>query len=208
MKRLLSLDSPPMRFLALIANLIILNTLFILTSIPLITIGASLCALQTSIQNILRKKDERLIANYFRLFQNNFKQATISWLIIVVLGLFFFLDFRLLGHLFIALSFLFGVVTILAVVFLAIEISYLFAYIGRYQDKLQVAVKNVLGLSLQHLFQTVFLVIYNSFIVYFALSSPVALLTMIYLFTFGGFAFINYFSGVMIKQVFDKLERN
>lgn len=53
MGKLLNIDSSVMRIMALFADLIILNTLFILTSLPVITIGASFCALQTSLQKIL-----------------------------------------------------------------------------------------------------------------------------------------------------------
>ncbi|WP_373279812.1 DUF624 domain-containing protein [Lactococcus fujiensis] len=56
MDKLLSIDSPVMKGLTFVVNLVLLNILFILTSLPIITVGASLCALQTSIQNILHKK--------------------------------------------------------------------------------------------------------------------------------------------------------
>ncbi len=58
MGKLLNIDSSVMRIMALFADLIILNTLFILTSLPVITIGASFCALQTSLQKYCIKKEE------------------------------------------------------------------------------------------------------------------------------------------------------
>ncbi|MDR0297511.1 MAG: YesL family protein [Streptococcaceae bacterium] len=207
MKQLLNLDSPIMRLLARFVDLIILNSLFILTSLPLITIGASLCALQTSIQNILHKKDAGIARNYFRIFIENFRQATVAWLMLLSVAAIVIFDFQRFGDLPLPIRFLMGIAAIILSIIVVIEASYLFAYIGRYQDTLCVSTRNVLVISLQNLLTTAFLVVYNSFIIYFSVSSPAALLTMVYVCTFGGVAVINYFSGIMIKQVSVKVER-
>ncbi|KST87488.1 4-hydroxybenzoate polyprenyltransferase and related prenyltransferase [Lactococcus lactis subsp. lactis] len=52
-----------------------------------------------------------------------------------------------------------------------------------------------------------FLLVFNGFIIYFSFTSPQALLTMIYLLTFGGFSMIGLVCSIMIKQVFDRIER-
>ena len=49
MSKLFSLDSPFMRAMSRVADLMILNLLFLITSIPLVTIGAGLAALYTVI---------------------------------------------------------------------------------------------------------------------------------------------------------------
>ena len=47
LKGLFDMDNPFWRFMSLVADLIILNLLFVLCSIPIITIGASTTALYT-----------------------------------------------------------------------------------------------------------------------------------------------------------------
>jgi uncharacterized membrane protein YesL len=207
MRKLFDINNPVMRLLARVVDLIILNTLFILTSLGIVTIGASFCALQTSIQKLLRHTSGSLVRDYFRIFRENFKNATIAWLGILALALILFLDFRLIGRLPIVAEFFMGAAAIILSIVTGVVAVYIFALIGRYENPLKTSLRNIAVLSLQNLFQTLFLLVYNGFIIYFTFTSPAALLTMIYILTFGGFAFINLGSGVMIKQVFDKIEK-
>lgn len=207
MGKLLNIDSPVMRIMALLADLVILNTLFILTSLPLITIGASICALQTSLQKILHQKRGSVVKNYFKSFSLNFRQATIFFIILSLLTFILFCDFRLVGHLPLLLSFLMRTVAFIGTLVLALLSVYGFSYIGRYKNSLKKTVYNILLISIQNWFQSLFLLVFNGFIIYFSFTSPQALLTMIYLLTFGGFSMIGLVCSIMIKQVFDRIER-
>ncbi|MCL2113366.1 MAG: YesL family protein [Streptococcaceae bacterium] len=208
MGKLLNVNSPVMRVMARVTDLVILNTLFILTALPLITIGASLCALQTNLQKILRQRESGLVRDYFRVFKQNFKQATLFWMGILLLVFILFADFRLINRLPIPVEFLLGVAAGILAILLAVVAIYGFAYLGRYENSMKMMLRNVIVLSLQNLFQTIFLLVFNGFVIYFTISSPEALLTMIYVFTFGGFSVVNLASAVMIKQVFDRIEKN
>lgn len=71
--------------LSLLGDLIILNLLFILCSIPIITMGAAGAACYSCIIRIL--KGERVgmsVSIYFRDFRANFKKATQGWIIELV----------------------------------------------------------------------------------------------------------------------------
>lgn len=207
MGKLLNIYSPVMRIMALLADLVILNTLFILTSLPLITIGASICALQTSLQKILHQKRGSVVKNYFKSFSLNFRQATIFFIILSLLTFILFCDFRLVGHLPLLLSFLMRTAAFIGTLVLALLSVYGFSYIGRYKNSLKKTVYNILLISIQNWFQSLFLLVFNGFIIYFSFTSPQALLTMIYLLTFGGFSMIGLVCSIMIKQVFDRIER-
>lgn len=79
LQKLFRIDGPLVRGLTLITNLILLNTLFIITSIPLVTMGASVTSLNTMLHRILKGDDGDIIYHYFRIFKSNFKQATVIW---------------------------------------------------------------------------------------------------------------------------------
>jgi len=86
----LSIDSPIMRFLGKIADLMIVNVLTIICSIPIFTIGPALTAAHYVCLKIVRKEEGYVIKNYFKAFKENFKQATVIWLIllaIIIIGL-------------------------------------------------------------------------------------------------------------------------
>lgn len=84
MDTLFSPDSALMRGLTRVADAMILNVLFIVTSLPLVTLGASLTALNFTAMRIATGKCNSVSGDYFRSFRGNFRQATVVG---VVLGL-------------------------------------------------------------------------------------------------------------------------
>lgn len=81
-------DSPLMNFLSTVADLLWLNVLTIVTSIPIITIGASFTALNYMCIKIVRGEEVYITKGFFKSFKENFRQSTVIWLIfLVVLGI-------------------------------------------------------------------------------------------------------------------------
>lgn len=66
------------RFFETIWELFALNILFILTCLPIVTVGISATALCQSIQALLR--DEKPLGVYFSVWKTDFKQATAVWI--------------------------------------------------------------------------------------------------------------------------------
>lgn len=86
MKKLFSLDNPVMRFLDKMADMIILNLLFIVCSIPLITVGASATAICYVTLKMRDGEDESVFKDFFKAFRQNFVQATLIWIILAALA--------------------------------------------------------------------------------------------------------------------------
>lgn len=76
-----SYDSKFNDFLNKAANLIILNLLWILCSLPLVTIGASTTALYYNTLKLVRNEDTYIVQSFFRCFRENFRQSCLIWLI-------------------------------------------------------------------------------------------------------------------------------
>ena len=76
-----------------------LNLLWFLCSIPIFTIGASTTALYYASLKIVRDEDNHVGAQFFRSFRENFRQATVIWLILLGLGLFLGADGYIVYHL-------------------------------------------------------------------------------------------------------------
>lgn len=73
-------------FLNKIGDIVIANLLFILCSIPLITIGPSLTALYHCMLRTVKDNNNGTIKTFFRAFKENFVQSLIIWLLIVAAG--------------------------------------------------------------------------------------------------------------------------
>lgn len=72
-------DSPFMNFCSKISDLVFLNVLAVICSIPIFTIGAASTALYDAIYRL--KMDEgHIYSAFFQAFASNFKKATLLWL--------------------------------------------------------------------------------------------------------------------------------
>ncbi len=98
MSKLFDLESPLMSGLNKLADLIILNLLTIVCCIPVFTIGASITALHYVCLKMVRDEETYVVKGFFKSFKQNFKQATIIWLIELVIFGVLVMDFYLMGH--------------------------------------------------------------------------------------------------------------
>ena len=93
LRGIFDLDNPVMRFLSRVADIMILNLLFILCSIPVFTTGASLSALYYCLFKMKEGTEGYLVRKFFHSFRENFKQATLMWLIMLVPAFIMFMEF-------------------------------------------------------------------------------------------------------------------
>ena len=87
MSGIFSPESRFMRYMNRLADLMILILLFLLTSLPIFTIGASLTALYTVCFRLGTDREGGTFRDYFAAFRENFGQATKLWLVAVAWGL-------------------------------------------------------------------------------------------------------------------------
>ena len=88
-----ALDSPFMRFLSRMADVMILNIIVLITCIPVITVGASLSAMHYVLIKMVRDEETYILKMYFKSFKENFVQGTILWLIVLAIGAVFVGDY-------------------------------------------------------------------------------------------------------------------
>lgn len=89
MGQIFNLDNPIWKFMGRVADLVILNLLVMLFSLPVITAGAAWTAMYFVTIRMVRKEERYVVKDFFRSFIQNFKQATIIWLFaLVAIGVF------------------------------------------------------------------------------------------------------------------------
>ena len=94
-----SYDSKLSQLLIRLCYACYLNLLWFVCSIPLFTVGASTTALYYTCLKVVRDEESHLTATFFRAFRENFRQATVLWLILLGIGLFLGGDIYVLIHL-------------------------------------------------------------------------------------------------------------
>ena len=86
------MDGPLWRALNFIADVMVLHVLWLVHSLPLVTIGASTTALYYAMMKRIRTNEGQVTANLRQSFKANFRQATILWLIAAAAGAILWLD--------------------------------------------------------------------------------------------------------------------
>ncbi len=208
MKNLFNLDNPFIQFLSRVFDLMILNALFILCSLPVVTLGASLSALHRVIQDIVYDQDNGIIKTFFRAFRQNFKQATVVWLVLLLVIVSLVCDVLLVMGYFSGTvrTVMYILIAILAALVASVA-AYLFPLLTRYENTLRQHVYNALILALIKLPRTLLLVLMELLpLILFLISVPVFVQTLIFWVTVG-FGFMTFLQTNVLKPVFTELEK-
>lgn len=159
MGRLFDLDSPLFSGLNKLADLIYLNILTMICCIPIITIGASMTALNYVALKIVRNEEGYITRAFFKSFKQNFKQATVIWLILLLIA------GVLAGDVFIfsysTLTFPTWMRTMLAVVafILVFTMMHVFPVLARFDNSIRQTLKNSLYMGILSLPKTILMMI-------------------------------------------------
>ena len=97
--RFFSIDSRFSQIMMKVCYAAYLNALWLACCIPIVTIGASTAALYDVSLRIIRDEECYVGRHFFRAFRNNFRQATVIWLIMLGAGLFLAADGYIVYHL-------------------------------------------------------------------------------------------------------------
>ncbi len=92
MGRFFNIDNPVWRFVGNLADVFIVSVLWIVCSLPIVTIGASTTAMYYVTLKLASNQESYTVRSFFKSFRDNFKQATIIWIGIAVVGVVLYLD--------------------------------------------------------------------------------------------------------------------
>ena len=157
---LFSYDSPFMNFLRKACEFMLTALLCILCCLPVITVGASVTAQYYVGMKLVRGEDTPFCRAFFKSFKENFKQATLIWLIEMALGAFLAWDWWLIyrngGENFNqTLKILLALLTL----FMVMAGIAIFPLIARFKMTTKEAIKGALSFSYIHFFRMLFIVL-------------------------------------------------
>lgn len=142
MGRLFNLDSPVVSFLNKMADLIFLNFLTAVCCIPIFTIGAAMTALNYVVLKMVRNEEGYLTKAFFKSFKENFKQATIIWLLMLLVVFIFGGDIFIMRYSNLEFP-RWLVVSLVAVGVLAIfAVMHVFPMLARFENSVKGTFKN------------------------------------------------------------------
>lgn len=196
------MDSPLMRGLSKMADLMWLNILTMVCCVPIITAGAAFTAMHYMTLKIVRDEETYITQGFFKSFKTNFKQATVIWLLILVAAFILGTDYFLVAD----VTGTFGTVVGLAVGAAAVLVILIFLYafpvLAKFDNTTKQIIKNAFVLSLMQFPKTV--CIFLSYVVSFAILFFA--FEWFPLFLFFGFSGPGFVTAKMTDSLFGKLE--
>lgn len=160
--KFLNYDSKFSRIMIKLCYACFLNLLWMICSLPIITIGASTTALYYACLKIVREEAYNAGGLFFHSFRQNFKQATVIWLILLGFGLFLGADGYILYHLranstgaAAVLWTLLMAILIAAAVLYVIELLYIFPLLASVENTTLAMLKNAFLIGTHYLFSTI-----------------------------------------------------
>lgn len=196
MNKIFNFEGPVFTFLSRLADLFWLNLLYILCCIPVITAGAATTALYYVTLKMAKDEEGYITKSYFKSFKENFVQATLIWIVFLVIFVVMFMDFRIAngGSMAEVLkSSTVSDVVIVAVgvmtIVLMMTLVYVFPLLAQFDNTVVNTIKNAFLISIRHLPYTFLLLVITAIPYVLIWFSPALLLLVVIMFS--ATAYIN-----------------
>ena len=192
------IDSRFYSILLLISNIFMLNILWLVCCLPVVTIFPATAAMFGVVRQWVIHKDSSVFRPFFHYFKDNFKQSLLIGLIWVVLAILFYFDYTLslkmevMKNIIMPILFVFGFLFIMGTTFL-------FPTIVNYQATTRYILKNTLLLAMIYFPITLVICIVISFIAFLVYVFP---FTLLFIFSLGAYCiyFLCHFAFTRVNR--------
>lgn len=201
-------DNVIVRALNKICDMVCLNVLWLICCIPIITIGASTTALYTIMLKMVKNEEGYIFRGFFKAFKSNFKQSTIIWIILFLLGIVCWIDYRVAGVISGTAGFVLRSIFLLVGFVLLSVIIYVFPLTARYENTIRATIRNALILTVGKLPYTVLMIAVTAGAVIASLWNTATLMFAIPLWFLIGGSLIAWINSYILRRVFLVFEDN
>lgn len=197
-----NMDNPLFRFMNRIADMIVLNVIFLVSCVPIFTIGPALTALYYVAINTWGREDGYIFKMYIKSFKENFKQSTVMWLILLAVGTILSVDvwywvsqWKATG------TGIYKPLTVVSVVMLMVYLmifTFVWPLLAKFSNSNRGTIKNALAMVLTHVPETILI---------WAIFALVALIVYMVSFAriavfFIGVSLIAYLQALVFRHIF------
>lgn len=187
-----------------VADLCILNIICVVCCIPVITAGASITAMYYVTLKMVRNEEAYIVRSFFKSFKQNFKQATIINLIMLLIGVVLYIDLNVSKAMQGGAGQIFQVIFMAFVLIYFILFLYVYPVLARFYNTIKNTIKNALFMAVRHLPYTVVMVLIAACpLLLLLVKSYQIQSTLFVLFLLMGFALIAYCNSFFLVKIFD-----
>lgn len=202
MNNLLNINNPVFQFMGKVFDLIILNTIWLICCIPIVTIGPATAAMYYVAMKIAKDEYSGVLRPFFHSFKENFLQGLVLTVIFIATAVLLFFDYRFCllfegttEKIMIGAFIFFGV-------FYLIIVSYTFPLLSQYTNTIGGTLRNTLFLALTKIGTALEIVLLNLAPVLIPYLFPGTFEWIFPLMIFLAPAFIAFVNSMLFKKLF------
>lgn len=191
----LNIDNPFFDAMGRFGDIIIVNLLFVLCSLPIVTAGASACAMYGVFLRMAAGTEGTVYKTFFRCFGKYLKKSLTVWIFLLLSGGILMFDILFLGH--VGMYGIWKAVGILTgcLIFLwEMIFAWIFAVIVQEEGRLKELTEKALKLSVLHFPATLLIMLFNNIpllCLLFGLRCVLLAAPLYLVFGFGLTAYVN-----------------
>lgn len=197
------LANPVLDFINTLCNYVVLNLVFLITCLPVITIGTALASLYYVTLREARGEYGYLVRTYIKEFRKNLKSGTAAFAVLFIIG----------AVLLFNTAFWFGLggipagvvtgIMIIAMIAWLFTFTYTFPLVARFENTTKQTLKNAFCLMMSNVKATLALLLIYALAVFLCIFlAPMKIMMVLF-----GFAFIAYCQSFIFKKVFEPYEK-
>lgn len=170
-------DGPVIQLMNKVADCILLSLLWLVTCIPVVTIGASTTALYYAVNKCIRHSEGGVWKEFRHSFRNNFRQATALWGILIALYSALlaccYCAYLMCMEGYLPVEMLYFLLIVVAVV--TLWANYLFPYLAKFHNSVKQICKNCCYIALMNFPKTLILLVVDVVAILAVLIFPLAI---------------------------------
>lgn len=206
MGSLFQLEGPLFRILSRIGDLVMLNLLFILFALPMITAGASFQAMDQVLLQVIGKEDPPIVKSFWKAFRYNFFQSTKVWLFFVFCAMVLIVDAILTKSMYSPFRQIFLYLCVVFGIVLGSMMMYVFPLVSRFENSTRRTILNSLLLAIGHAPKTMMMLFcWLLPIVFVGLDFGLIIYAIVAVWLIG-FSGIRYLNCIIINGIFKQIE--
>lgn len=197
-------DSPFWTFMSRIADLVILNILWLIFCLPVFTIGASTAAMYRVALNLVRGEGSGVVRTFWAAFKLNFKQGVLLFLILLVPTVLVVYELWMFLSGAVTQSIWMGVVFCFPALLVALVTAYVYPLLAQFDNTIKNTLKNACLLAIGNLPYSIIMAALNlAAPILFVCATGFFLKTCIFWILIGG-SLVASLNSYLLRKIFKK----
>lgn len=204
MRNFFSMDNGLFRALSRLADLMILNICFIVCCIPIFTIGAAATSLYYVTLKMADDEEGYIFRSFLKSFRENFKQATVIWLIALAAGAILVVDFLILRNASDSVSTVMKVLIAALALLYAMVVLYVFPILSKFENSVKATIRNAFIIAVADLPRTILMLVITGAAVVLTFWNAYTFWYGLLIWILFGFSGLAYINSRFLKKIFKK----